>query len=245
MDSPAALQVGLYKEFGLGGCDCLWLFMSSCLLQGALTWCCWWLWLSFIVYVPPLHKFGAQWCFWLSFQWSPRLVFKVLEVTHCFLMLWFFKSSCSSGRFSVILNIFSLDYLLPTYTSFTNTLLTPLIFSAEVLANVEQHRSWEQQHNHLPHPHRHCGALHGSRRPEPNSATSSTCSDPSGCVQHFLPCFCPEIISSHNFAVVNNKHPESGWFCAGREALLADFHVSAFLPTSDPHLFADSQRGKS
>ena len=23
MDSPAALQVGLYKEFGLGGCDCL------------------------------------------------------------------------------------------------------------------------------------------------------------------------------------------------------------------------------
>ena len=154
-----------------------------------------------------------------------------------------FKSSCSSGRFSV--NIFSLDYLLPTYTSFTNTLLTPLIFSAEVLANVEQHRSWEQQHNHLPHPHRHRGALHGSRRPEPNSATSSTCSDPSGRVQNFLPCFCPEIISSHNFAVVNNKHPESGWFCAGREALLADFHVSAFLPRSDPHLFADSQKGKS
>ena len=65
------------------------------------------------------------------------------------------------------------------------------------------------------------------------------------CATHFLPCFCPEFNSSHNFAVVNNKHSESGWFCAGREASLADFHVSAFLPTSDPHLFADSQRGKS
>ena len=102
-------RLGFYPEFGLGGCDCLWLFVSSCLLQGALTWCCWWLWLSFIVYVPPLHKFAAQWCFWLSFQRSPRMVFKVLEVTHCFLMLWFFKCSCSSGRFSMILNIFSLD----------------------------------------------------------------------------------------------------------------------------------------
>ena len=40
-------------------------------------------------------------------------------------MLWFFKCSCSSGRFSMILNIFSLDYLLPTYTSFTYTLPTP------------------------------------------------------------------------------------------------------------------------
>ena len=76
---------------------------------------------------------------------------------------------------------FSADYLLPTYTSFT---YTPVIFSAEVLANVEQHRSGEQQHNHLPDPHRHRGALHGSGRPEHNSATSGTCSNPSGGVQH-------------------------------------------------------------
>ena len=84
----------------------------------------------------------------------------------------------------MILNIFSLDYLLPTYTSFTYTLPTPLIFPAEILANVEQHRSGEQQHNHLPDPHRHRGPLHGSGRPEHNSATSSTCSNPSGGVQH-------------------------------------------------------------
>ena len=156
-------------------------------------------------------------------------------------MLMIFKSSRSSGSFAKIFNIILkiISILLAPYT------YTPLIFSAEILANVEQHRSGEQQHDHLPHPHRHRGALHGSGRPEPNSATSSTCSDPSGCVQNFLPCFCPDFNSSHNFVVVNNKHPESGWFCAGREALLADFHVSAFLPTSDPHLFADSQRGKS
>ena len=50
-----------------------------------------------------------------------------------------------------------------------------IFFSAEVPANAEQHLSGEQQHHHLPDPHRHHVPLHADRRAKTTYSAIGQC----------------------------------------------------------------------